>query len=236
MFAGMGPQDDPLSWPQRVDKETLVYLTSGWDQIIRGDQRETQMTWKWLTGKTVSATFIRLDKVYPAMSGILGCLSDISYQEERMQEAKRRRREAEESKTQQELLVDVTSHEIRTPVSAILHCSSPVKENLGVVEAQLHRGVSLEPSRDLVQQFREDIEALESESISLTGLITGIHQCGLVQERIANDVLSLARVQLDMLTYYDVDVDLRRQAQKVGAARSSVSDRRSSLSSALKQR
>jgi hypothetical protein len=47
-------------------------------------------------------------------------------------------------------------------------------------------------------------------------LITGIHQCGLVQERIANDVLSLARVQLDMLTFYDVDMNLRQQTQKVG--------------------
>jgi hypothetical protein len=36
-----------------------------------------------------------------------------------------------------------------------------------------------------------------------------------VQERIANDVLSLAREQLDMLTFYDVDMNLRQQAQKV---------------------
>jgi signal transduction histidine kinase len=126
------------------------------------------MTWKWLTGKTVSATFIRLDKVDPAMSGILGCLSDISYQEERMQEAERRRIEAEESKKQQELIVDVTSHEIRTPVSAILHCSSLVKENLAVIQAHLKRGDSLKPSEDLLRQIKEDIEALESRSMALT--------------------------------------------------------------------
>jgi signal transduction histidine kinase len=142
-------------------------MTTQWDEIIRGDQRETQMTWKWLTGKTVSATFIRLDKVDPAMSGILGCLSDISYQEERMQEAQRRRIEAEESKRQQELIVDVTSHEIRTPVSAILHCSSLVKENLAAMQAHLHRGDSLKPREDLLRQIKEDIEALESRSVAL---------------------------------------------------------------------
>jgi CheY-like chemotaxis protein len=153
-FAGMGPDDDPLSWPQRVEKETLARMTVQWDEIIRGDQLETQMTWKWLTGKTVSATFIRLDKVDPAMSGLLGCVSDISYQEERMQEAERRRVEAEESK--------------RTPVSAILHCSSLVKENLAAIQAHMERGDSLKPSADLLRQIRADIEALESRSIALT--------------------------------------------------------------------
>jgi signal transduction histidine kinase len=169
ILAGMGPDDDPLSWPQRVDKETLAEMTTQWDEIVRGDRRETRMTWKWLTGgKTVSATFIRLDKVDPAMSGILGCLSDISYQEERMQEAERRRIEAEESKRQQELIVDVTSHEIRTPVSAILHCSSLVKENLAAIQAHMQRGDSLKPSEDLLRQIKADIEALESRSIALT--------------------------------------------------------------------
>jgi hypothetical protein len=36
-----------------------------------------------------------------------------------------------------------------------------------------------------------------------------------VQERIANDVLSLARVQLDVLSIYDAITDLKKEAQKV---------------------
>ena len=46
-------------------------------------------------------------------------------------------------------------------------------------------------------------------------LTTGIYQCGLVQERIAADVLSLARIQLDMLTFDYTDMDLRASAKKV---------------------
>jgi signal transduction histidine kinase len=160
--AGMSGRDDPTMWTQRVDEQTLRQLTLGWERFIHGDQRETQMTWKWISGSTVSGTFIRLDKVDPAMSGILGCVSDISYQEERMREAERRRIEAEESKRQHELLVDVTSHEIRTPVSAILHCSSFVRENLAELKETFRNGSK--PSEQALRRLDEDLEALDSES------------------------------------------------------------------------
>jgi hypothetical protein len=41
------------------------------------------------------------------------------------------------------------------------------------------------PTRQLLTTINEDLEALES-----------IYQCGLAQERISNDVLSLGRIQL----------------------------------------
>jgi hypothetical protein len=41
------------------------------------------------------------------------------------------------------------------------------------------------PTQQLVTTMNEDLEALES-----------IYQCGLTQERISNDVLSLGRIQL----------------------------------------
>lgn len=49
----------------------------------------------------------------------------------------------------------------------------------------------------------------------LSELTIGIYQCGLVQERIAGDVLSLARIQLDMLSLYDVEMDLKKEARKI---------------------
>jgi signal transduction histidine kinase len=66
----------------------------------------------------------------------------------------------------------------------------------------------------------EDLEALDS-----------IYQCGLTQERISNDVLSLGKIQLDMLRelttpllgdheltsaeMFDVQTDLYAEAQKL---------------------
>jgi signal transduction histidine kinase len=79
-----------------------------------------------------------------------------------MREAERRRIEAEESKRQHELLVDVTSHEIRTPVSAILHSSSFVRENLAELKETFRNGSK--PSEQALRRLDEDLEALDSES------------------------------------------------------------------------
>jgi len=48
-------------------------------------------------------------------------------------------------------------------------------------------GRTFTPTQQLLTTMNEDLEALES-----------IYQCGLTQERISNDVLSLGRIQLGM--------------------------------------
>ncbi|KAL7418688.1 hypothetical protein Q5752_006371 [Cryptotrichosporon argae] len=206
-FAGVDDEADPNIWPDLVDAETRARLSAQWEEFVNGDVDHLHSKWRWLSGTTVQATFLRLDRIRPGtLTGLLGCLSDISFQEEQLGEAERRRLEAEESKRQQELLIDFTSHEIRTPVSAILQCSSVVKDNLLSLAQDLRQAgpAGFRPSASTFSELEADVEALES-----------IHHCGLIQERIANDVLSLARIQLDMLTFYDIDLDVRREAQRV---------------------
>ncbi|CAK9786228.1 hypothetical protein CC85DRAFT_260792 [Cutaneotrichosporon oleaginosum] len=204
--AGMMSDEDPHQWFEFCDDESRGRVEHAWFEILQGRLPATTLQWKWRTGRTMSAVLIRLDVVRPGMSGLLMCVTDISYQEERLEEAQRRRIEAEESKHQQELLVDLTSHEIRTPVSAILQCSSLVKENLVALKEQLRFAgdAGFKPTPSLLADLEEDVEALES-----------IYQCGLVQERIAGDVLSLARIQLDMLSLHFVEMDLHKEAKKV---------------------
>lgn len=111
---------------------------------------------------------VRLDLVKEGFSGLIGCVVDVSHEERRLIEAEERRKEAEESKHQQELLIDLTSHEIRTPVSAILQCSDLVKENLVSLKDQL-RGAGpngFVPSPELLADLEQDVEALESNSFS----------------------------------------------------------------------
>lgn len=205
-FAGMPDDVGADRWPEYVTPETVPMLLKPWGEFMTGQEKSIKLSWKWLTGITVEGLFIRLDLVDPSMTGVLGCISDITYQEQRVLDAQQRQREAEESRQQQELLIDLTSHEIRTPVSAILQCSSLVKENLVALKEQLRWAGEggYKPTKELLSDLEEDVEALES-----------IYQCGLVQERIAGDVLSLARIQLDMLSLYDVEMDLRKEARKV---------------------
>jgi signal transduction histidine kinase/FixJ family two-component response regulator len=164
-IAGMDDDVDPDSWPSYCEDSVVKEISEPWFKFIAGEEKELRLTFKWRNGRTVSGLYIRLDKILPTLSGILGCVTDITHEEERLREAELRRMEAEESKHQQELLIDLTSHEIRTPVSAILQCSSLVKENLVALKEQLRLSGTLgyKPTPELLDDLDEDVEALESE-------------------------------------------------------------------------
>lgn len=73
-----------------------------------------------------------------------------------------------------------------------MQCASLVKSNLHALLEEMQRAMdeqtSIKPTAQLLVTMGEDLEALDS-----------IYQCGLTQERISNDVLSLGKIQLDML-------------------------------------
>jgi len=165
-MAGMVDKDDPDDWARYVEPETHFHLSRAWAAWLEGDEQECKLTWKWRNGCSASGLFIRLDLAVHSLSGILGCVTDTTYEQRCLIEAEERRLEAEESKHQQELLIDLTSHEIRTPVSAILQCSSLVKENLVALKDQLKwSGASgFKPTKELLDDLEEDVEALESRS------------------------------------------------------------------------
>lgn len=80
------------------------------------------------------------------------------------EESEIRRQEAEERRRAQELLIDVTSHELRQPVSAILNCASLVRSNYqGLKSALLHSStthIPFAPTPDLFMTMEEDMQAL----------------------------------------------------------------------------
>jgi hypothetical protein len=92
----------------------------------------------------------------------------------RAEEAEQRRNEADERRYRQglsvdacftrrllccpELLIDVTSHELRQPVSAILNCSSYVKSNLINLREQLQDTTLSSLSFHLTDALREDLD------------------------------------------------------------------------------
>lgn len=84
----------------------------------------------------------------------------------RAEEAEERRKEADERRRAQELLIDVTSHELRQPVSAILNCSTLVRENLARLRERLQRARLADrgfiPEEDTMNTIDEDLEALDS--------------------------------------------------------------------------
>ncbi|EIN09171.1 hypothetical protein PUNSTDRAFT_126249 [Punctularia strigosozonata HHB-11173 SS5] len=126
----------------------------------------------------------------------------------RAEEAEQQRQEADDRRRGQELLIDVTSHELRQPVSAILNCSALVRANLASLRDELWncsvKGTAYIPPLHLFETMDEDLDALDS-----------IYQCGLAQERIANDVLSLSRIQLQVLNIVPTDFELIGEVQRI---------------------
>jgi len=152
-----------------------------WEQVYTGDLTTQTAEWQFTNGQWVTVKIIRLDKAAPGLKAILGCVTDITVRklhEEsqllRFVEAEQRRVEAEEAKRQQELLIDITSHEIRNTISSLMQCSSLVKTNLLSLQEQLEmvmeRHAAFSPTKQLLTTINEDLEALES-----------IYQCGLAQ-------------------------------------------------------
>jgi len=189
--------EEVRQWGDFIHPRDRGVVSRFWDGLSTSQETHQTCEWQFANGRWVTATIIRLDIAAPGrLRGILGCVTDITErkmhedsQRERMIEAEERRREAEEAKRQQELLIDITSHEIRNPISSLMQCSSLVKTNLLSLQEQMEMALSdgkmFKPTKQVLTTMDEDLEALES-----------IYQCGLTQERISNDVLSLGRIQL----------------------------------------
>jgi signal transduction histidine kinase len=101
--------------------------------------------------------------------------------------------EAVELKRQQERFIDITSHEMRNPLSAMLHCSEQISKTLG----------ALDPDRP----SREGIE-------SCTDAAQTIFHCAQHQRRIVDDILNLSKLDSQKITITPVDVRPRDLLQK----------------------
>lgn len=76
------------------------------------------------------STFLPVKSSDGTIQSFCGCVSDISLQKWQLERERLRKEEALESKRQQENFIDMTSHEMRNPLSAIIHCADDVIASL----------------------------------------------------------------------------------------------------------
>lgn len=122
------------------------------------------------------------------LKSVFGSLTDISQQKWAEDFQKRRREEAVELKRQQENFIDITSHEMRNPLSAILQCADEIKTRLG--EFKEAKQKEMEP-----ELLNDSIEAAET-----------IMFCAQHQKQIVDDVLTLSKLDSHMLMVTPIDV------------------------------
>jgi signal transduction histidine kinase/ActR/RegA family two-component response regulator len=109
--------------------------------------------------------------------GMISMVTDISTEKVAEMKQKMIAEDARERKQQQERFIDMISHEVRNPLSAILHCAEDIME---AVQDQRKKGK---------EQLAEIAEAAET-----------INLCVAHQKKIIDDVLIFSKLDASMLT------------------------------------
>ncbi|KAM7209017.1 putative signal transduction histidine-protein kinase [Naviculisporaceae sp. PSN 640] len=126
------------------------------------------------------------------LKSIFGCITDISQQKWAEDFQKQRKDEAVELKRQQENFIDITSHEMRNPLSAILQCADEISSGLSRYRLE-------EPTSDIPASLNMLLESCveAANTISL---------CASHQKRIVDDILTLSKLDSKLLLVTPVDV------------------------------
>lgn len=120
---------------------------------------------------------------------IFGSITDISQQKWAEYFEKRRVEEAVELKRQQENFIDITSHEMRNPLSAILQCADEISTTMSDL---------------LASDFPPEMtEVLTRNAVEASGTIA---LCAQHQKRIVDDVLTLSKLDSALLLVTPCDI------------------------------
>ncbi|KAH8796996.1 hypothetical protein F5882DRAFT_458574 [Hyaloscypha sp. PMI_1271] len=133
------------------------------------------------------------------LTKVLGCTTDISHFKWAESVQLQSRLQAEEAKRQQETFIDMTSHEMRNPLSAIMLCADGIANSL--VE---------------FQSFKTADQKVMSQSLVESNLDAAqtIVLCAQHQKRIIDDVLTLSKLNSAMLHVTPIQIQVESTVRR----------------------
>ncbi|KAI1175577.1 hypothetical protein F4777DRAFT_322917 [Nemania sp. FL0916] len=197
------------NWMQSVKDEDRPALEAVWRRLVLEKiaiTHEFRFKCSRHEGGVIIDTWV-LMSAYPekdaegGIKGIFGCITNISQQKLAEQIQMHRREEAVELKRQQENFIDITSHEMRNPLSAILQCADEIA---GTLTTHI-----LPKDGSIVS---------ESLKLALSGCLEAantISLCASHQKRIVDDILTLSKLDSQLLLVTPVDVQPLAVVQRV---------------------
>ena len=207
-----GHEIAPMSWLQLVHEPDLPVIEAEWLKLQEGKpvSFEVRMKKEWQAVNPFSGETLELDITWVlAMASrhdtangptIMGCLVDINRQKWAEDFHKRKTEEAIEMKNQQERFIDMTSHEMRNPLSAIFQCSDSIVSQLeNTLKTSRGEGAVSDTNggtvdNELFDALMSCIEAAQTISF-----------CAQHQKRIVDDVLLLSKMDANMIEVTAVD-------------------------------
>ncbi|KAL7620364.1 hypothetical protein AAE478_009359 [Parahypoxylon ruwenzoriense] len=197
------------SWMDSVKDEDRPALETVWHYLLTDKvaiTHEFRFKCSRHDGDNVIDTWV-LMSAYPekndngGIKGIFGCVTNISQQKLAEQIQMQRREEAVELKRQQENFIDITSHEMRNPLSAILQCADEIAGILANYKLSI-----------------EDDEKAESLRLAIEGCVEAsntITLCASHQKRIVDDILTLSKLDSQLLLVTPIDAQPLAVVQRV---------------------
>ena len=189
------------TWMDSIKDEDRESVEIAWKKLVA---RKAPMThefrfktpWQDRTGSR-GDTWV-LMSAYPErddngdLKSVFGSLTNISQQKWAEDFQKRRMEEAFELKRQQENFIDMTSHEMRNPLSAILQCADEITTSLTDFRLSDEATKSMQRISEI---FESNIDA--AQTIAL---------CAQHQKRIVDDILTLSKLDSALLIVTPVAV------------------------------
>ena len=192
------------AWMDSVRDEDRPLLEAAWNKLVEEKltvSLEFRFKCSQRSGDNTIDTWV-LMSAYPEkthegdLKSIFGCITDISSQKWAEKFQNERREEAVELKRQQENFIDITSHEMRNPLSAILQCADQIANNITVFESH---GV------------KQEVETLLENCLDAANTI---NLCASHQKRIVDDILTLSKLDSNLLAVTPIDEQPVRVVQR----------------------
>ncbi|QRW17341.1 response regulator receiver [Rhizoctonia solani] len=206
-------------WLDHIAPESKDAALRVWKGCFENrESAATRLLWKndvWT--HAVIAPLINADGSF---AGSFGAVMDINEQyrleEARIALAEEREHiaasRAEDADTQRQLEHNAKGALNRQPVSAIIQNAEVVRTNMKGLRDILHdcrkRGLSYTPTDRLLEELEDDLQAMDS-------IMHVAWRKVMALSRIANDVLSLSRIQLNMLTVVPTDFDVKHETNQI---------------------
>ena len=199
------PQENINNWVEYVKDEHQPEVRSLWRELVvekKSVSAEFPFRAAWTDRNGAKGDMWVLFSAYPernhdgSLKSVFGSMTNISTQKWAEGLQKRKMEEAVELKRQQENFIDITSHEMRNPLSAILQCADEIILSVGE-----RRKTSENQSDNML--YDDTIDA--AHTIAL---------CAQHQKRIVDDILTLSKLDSALLMVTPVDVQPVTVAQR----------------------
>lgn len=196
-----------ISWMDTIVEHSRPAVERGWQKLVVDLvpwTGELQLKKMWTDPLNVNAEpidywilAISQPELAPdgTLQSVMGSITDISHLKWAQGLQNRRLREAEETRRQQNEFIDITSHEMRNPLSAILQCADDISASLSEYQASdTHKAATI---------VENCIDA--ANTIAL---------CAQHQKSIVDDILTISKLDSDLLVITPVPVQPVAVAQR----------------------